>query len=127
MYGIAYLISMLRDPQSAVKTKPSHLVEFRTPLSLYDVRSVVTNFARQNGYKIEDVDEDTDRIILSTSPNWSSWGYFYPIYLTQTNGETLIEVGIKSRLFVYGSIRTRHLERCVNGIKASIHDFSTSK
>ena len=47
LYGIGYIISMLRDPQSIVKTKPSHLVEFRAPFSSHDVRRVVTNFARQ--------------------------------------------------------------------------------
>lgn len=126
LYGVSYLISFLRNAKSVMKTKPSHLIEFLTPLSSHDMRNVVTGFARQNRYKIEDVEEDRDRIILSTSPSWSNWGFFYAIYLTQKNGKTLVEVGIKSRFIVYGVVLDRHLERCVNGIKASIHDFSTS-
>ena len=81
----------------------------------------IIGYAQQSGYKIEFLDEANGNLVLSDSPSLTSFGFFYPIYLT-SNGETdtVVEVGIKSKVWQIGPIRARHHERCFNGMKAAI-------
>ena len=84
------------------------------------LKTIIGN-AHQSGYKIEFLDEANGNLVLSDSPSLTSFGFFYPIYLT-SNGETdtVVEVGIKSKVWQIGPIRARHHERCFNGMKAAI-------
>ncbi len=77
-------------------------------------------------YTIEDIDESIGRIILSSIPNWisgwiSGWGFFYPVYVSiQNDGNTLVEVGIKSRLYQGGPLVTRAHKKFYNRVKSAI-------
>lgn len=121
MVGIGLIIAAMRKGSSAVKTKPGRLMSFTTAMAPQDVMRIVARFAQQSGYKIDEIAESDGRIILSDSATATSWGFFYPVYVSkQDDGNTLVEVGIKSQLIQVGPIVSRNHERCFNGIKAAI-------
>ena len=118
-------IAVMRKGSSAVKTKPGQLMSFTTLMTASDVVKTVVRFAQQTGYEIDDIADSGERIILSDSTTLTSVGYFYPVYVSKQNdGNTLVEVGIKSKVLQVGpiasTIASRRLERCFNGIKAAI-------
>ena len=121
MVGIGLIIAAMRKGSSAVKTKPSRLMSFTTARAPHDVMTIVIRFAQQSGYKIDEIAESDGRILLSDSATATSWGFFYPVYVSKQNdGNSLVEVGIKSQLIQVGPIVSRNHERCFNGIKAAI-------
>lgn len=121
MVGIGLIIAAMRKGSSAVKTKPSRLMSFTTARAPHDVMTIVVRFAQQSGYKIDEIAESDGHILLSDSATATSWGFFYPVYVSRQNdGNSLVEVGIKSQLIQVGPIVSRNHERCFNGIKAAI-------
>lgn len=59
--------------------------------------------------------------MISDSAKLTTYGFFYPIYLSAIDEKTtLIEVGIKSKAFQLGPIVTRCHEQCFNEIKATM-------
>jgi hypothetical protein len=115
-------LAAMRKASSAVKNQPLDLKRFLAPMPLAEVDTCVFHFAQQYGYHIDDLRLEEGRIILSDSATATSWGFFYPVYLTQeTPTTTLVEVGIKSKFIQIGPIPSRHYEKCANGIYAAIY------
>jgi len=116
-----FLIPSLRSGKSALKHKPKQLIAFATPRPVEEVAEIVQEFARENAYKLEDVDLTAGRIILSDSASRNSWGFFYPVYISkQDEGGTLVEVGIKSRLVQIGrQVKTSHT-KCAEALEKAL-------
>ena len=116
--AVFYIIAGMRR---APRKKPRHLMTFTITITPQEALKAVIDFALQTGYEIDDFAETEGRIILSDSISLTSWGFFYPIYVSKNgDGSTLIEVGIKSKAPIAGTIALRHQERCFNGVKAFI-------
>lgn len=114
-------ISKTRKAPFLLKQKPKRLLRFSTSQSPQKIIEQVILLAHTFNYPIEDIDESRGRIILSSSINWTSWGFFYPIYTSlQNDGKTLVEVGIKSRLYQYGPLVTRAHKKFYNKVKNAI-------
>ena len=127
--GIPFIllhISKTRKATSHLKQKPKRLLGFITNQSPKKIIEQVTLIASTFNYTIEDIDESIGRIILSSSPNWisvwiSGWGFFYPVFLSiQNDGNTLVEVGIKSRLYQRGPLVTRAHKKFYSRVKSAI-------
>lgn len=114
-------ISRTRKATPLLKQKPKRLLRFITNQSPQSIIEHVAFLARTVNYTIEDINESKGRIILGSSFNWTSWGFFYPIYTSlQNDGKTLVEVGIKSRLYQYGPLVTRAHKKFYNKVKNAI-------
>lgn len=110
-----------RTPPSALDNKPNRLTSFVVPLPPEEVMKIIIKFAQQTGYCIETIAPDQGFITLSTKPTLTSWGFFYPIYLSQqADHQTFVEIGIKSRAIQIGPLVSRNHERCAAGIFAAI-------
>ena len=121
LVGLLLIIAASRKGSPALKRRPKRVQSFVSRMSLGITLKTIIRYAQQSGYKIEFLDEVKGHLVLSDSPTLTSFGFFYPIYLTpQSEVETLVEVGITSKLWQIGPIRARHHERCFNGIKGSI-------
>lgn len=115
------VVAAMRKGTSAVKNKPGKILAFIAPMQHPDVMKTVIRFAQQSGYKVDDIANTGWRIILGDSPTFTSYGFFYPVYMSsQPDGSTLIEVGIKSKAIQWGPIVTRKHEQCFNGIRAAV-------
>ena len=118
---IGLIIAAMRKGASAMNQRPRRIQYFMAWGTPDVILKAIIRFAQMSGYKIDAIDEATGRMVLSDSASMTSWGFFYPIFLTyQNNGQTSIEVGIKSKLFQMGPIVTRHHEKILNGIRAAL-------
>lgn len=118
---IIAVFSIIAAMRRAPRKKPRHMMSFTTTITPQEALKAVIDFALQRGYEIDDFAETEGRIILSDSVSLTSWGFFYPIYVSKNgDGSTLIEVGIRGKAPIAGTIAIRHQERCFNGLKAFI-------
>jgi len=130
IYPILIYISKTRKATLHLKQKPKRLLGFITNQSPKKIIEQVTLIASTINYTIENIDESIGRIILSSSPNWitgwiTGWGFFYPVYVSiQNDGNTLVEVGIKSRLIQGGPLVTRAHKKFYNRVKNKIKIIS---
>ncbi len=122
--GIVIIIAaflIIAGMRRAPRKKLRHLMSFTTTMNIKEAMKVVIDFALQGGYRIDDFEETEGRIILSDSVSSTSWGFFYPIYVSKNDdGSTLVEVGIRGKAPIAGTIALRHQERCFNGLNAFI-------
>jgi hypothetical protein len=118
---VGLVVASMRSGASAMSQRPRRIQYFAAWGTPDVILKAIIRFAQMGGYKIDAIDEAGGRIVLSESANFTSWGFFYPVFLTyQGNGQTIIEVGIKSKLVQVGPIVTRHHEKCLNGIRGAI-------
>jgi hypothetical protein len=122
IFFILIHISKTRKATLLLKQRPKRLLRFTINQSPQTLIEQVTLLARTFNYTIVDIDKSIGRIILSSSINWMSWGFFYPVYfLIQNDGNTLVEVGIKSRLYQYGPLVTRAHKKFYNRVRNAFH------
>lgn len=118
---IGLIIASMRKGSSVLGSKPSKTHALSTPLPPTEALKSIVRFAQQAGYKIATLDETSNQVVLEESASATSWGFFFPIVVSQQpDGSTLIEVGIKSKLLQIGPAVSRSHEKCVNGIKAAL-------
>lgn len=117
--GVTYGVAAMRKGSSSM-SKPLRFLSFNTNTPLEKAMKIIIQFANQSGYKIDDFNESKSIIVLSDSASLTSYGFFYPIYLSKQIESTHIEIGIKSKLFQWGPLVRRKHEKCLNGIKASL-------
>lgn len=118
---IGYLVAATRKGSWALKVKPQRMELVSTMISPEESLASIICFALASGYKISNLDEMANRVVLEESISIWSYGFFFPVLVTKhPDGYTLIKVGIKSKFIQYGPIVSRSHSRCVNGIKASL-------
>jgi hypothetical protein len=118
---VGLIVASMRSGASAMNQRPRRIQYFAAWGTPDVLLKAIIRFAQMSGYKIDAIDEAGGRLVLSDSASFTSWGFFYPVFLTyQGNGSTVIEVGIKSKLVQVGPIVTRHHEKCLNGIRGAI-------
>jgi hypothetical protein len=119
--GVLLIIAASRKGSHTLKRKPKRIESFGSKMPLRGTLQTIITYAQQSGYKIEFLDETHGNLVLSDAPSLTSFGFFYPVYLTPNGeAETVVEVGIKSKVWQFGPVSPRHHERCFNGMKAAI-------
>jgi hypothetical protein len=99
LVGLLLIIAASRKGAPTLKRRPRRIQSFVSKMSLAATLKIAIGYAQQSGYKIEFLDETNGHLVLSDAPSLTSFGFFYPVYLIpQSEAETLIEVGIKSKL-----------------------------
>jgi hypothetical protein len=121
--GSCYTISAIRRGSSVLGLKTSRLDSFSTALSPAEAIKKIIDFAQKAGYKISAIDNNAGQLVLEEPASFVHWGFFFPVSISrQSDDPTLVEVGIKSKLFSWGPILSRSHERCISGIKATLLD-----
>lgn len=120
---IGYIVAATRKGSWALKVKSQRMELFSTIVSPEETLASIIYFAQASGYKISNLDEIENRVVLEESISFWSWGFFYPVFISkQSDGHTSISVGIKSKFIQRGPIVARSLKRCVNGIKEALSE-----
>ncbi len=118
---IAWRYASTRKAATTVTTKPKRLLSFTTAHTPKEVLQTLIEKTPGSDYTIDSVDEEHLCLILSTPPTATTWGFFYPVYLTQQDeGRTLVEVGIQSKLYQMGPLVRRQHERCLAHINRAL-------
>ena len=122
-----YLFNDQLQKGSIKKTHAHYSETFFTDLTPERTFKAIMAFATQKGYQIDDIDEQHLAVILNERMTWSSYGSFYPIYVREQAGRTVVEVGITSKLgkvflispFIKKPVTLR-LERMLNAVKVAV-------
>jgi len=122
--SILKYFSSKRDPSFLLKKKPKHLMDLKTKLLPNEVITIIIDdVSPKLGYKVESFDVEKGNVILSSSSP-STWGFFYPIYITSQDDICAVEIGIKSKLIqggpIGGPLRTRQHKKCFHAIKSAL-------
>jgi len=84
---------------------------------------IIDDVSPKLGYKVESFDVEQKTVILSSSPRFSA-GFFYPIYITSQDDLSVVEIGIKSKLFaggpIGGPLRTKQHKKCFHAINNAL-------
>ena len=102
----------------------ARLTPIATNLSPDEAFDVVLEFAENNGYTVDNADQDERSIVLNQSASVLSYGAFFPIQIrARADGKTIVEIGAKAKM---GSQKQRNFvlskdhEKCVNGIRSHL-------
>ena len=121
LVGIAWRYASRRNAASVVTKKPKRLHAFTTAQPPEAIIEAIRQKVPDSDYALDSIAEENPRLMLSTPPSAMTWGFFYPIYLTpQDDGQTLVEVGIESKLVQMGPLVKQQHEACVVFVKASL-------
>ncbi len=117
--GIGIFLSATRNRAWAAYHR---LQSLSTLLGPEEALKNVIRFAQHYGYKISAFNETAGRVVLEESASLFTWGFLFQVLvLRKGDGSAVIEVDTRSRLIQVGPLLSRHHERCVNGIRASLY------
>ncbi len=119
MVGIGLIAAAMRKPPDTDE-RPRKVVSLKARRDPQITLQTIVRFAKQSGYKVHALDEQTGRVVLSDSASAMSWGFFYPVFVSDLGADTLVEIGIRSKFVQWGPIVSRSHKRCVNGIKSAL-------
>ena len=129
---ILSFLSNKRDSSFVLKKKPKNLMELKTKLLPNEVITTINNdVSLKLDYKVESFDVEKKNIVLSSSGTLFSWGFFYPIYITSQDDLSVVEIGIRSKLYqggpIGGPIRTKQHKKCFHAIKSVLNNKNKGK
>ena len=102
-------------------SKPSKVYTFYSEVAPDKVMKTIIRFAQNDGYKVTDFNEEKMQVVLSDNISLTSFGFFFPIYVSIEEEKTKIEIGIKSKAGQIGPIVNREHEKCYKGIESAIY------
>jgi hypothetical protein len=119
--SIGYIVAATRKASWALKVRPQRMELLSTTVAPGKSLASIVIFAQASGYKISNLDETENRVVLEEPTSLWSYGFFFPIFISiQSDGSTAISIGIRSKFIQYGPIVGRSHRKCVNGIKAAL-------
>jgi hypothetical protein len=95
--GLFAVLALLRRPTTLVTRKPRHLARITFAAEPLEVMERLRAVARQYNYRVALEVPDHSCIVLSQPMSFSSWGFFYPIYVSDRAEGSLLEIGIANR------------------------------
>jgi len=130
LFSFAYYFLNAELLKGSLKTiRPRYKETFTTETPPVEAFRAIMQFALQNGYRVDDLDEQKLCVILNERMTLTSYGSLYPIYVRENAGKTEVEVGVTSKLGkasigpINNKLITRRLERMLNGIKGAVFAF----
>lgn len=117
MVLIFYTIAFLRKPPK----KKKNILSFHSEKRAKEIMRAIVRYAIENGFIIDDFSEGFDKIVISDKPSLTTFGNFYPIFLSETGDSgTLVEVGVSAKATITGTASFRYRDRVINALKAVI-------
>jgi len=115
---ITSIIASIKTAKFYKKKKNQYLSSFNTSLEFSNAMQIITEFASKFNYNIEYFDKKNKDIVLSDDISVKSYGFFYPIYISENQDVLKIEIGLVSRLYQIGYFSKPYHEKFYNGLKA---------
>jgi hypothetical protein len=119
LIGVGYVVAFTRKGKvtGASMTSRQHTVFHTAPPAV--VFAAIKNIGRP--FVVDDADGSSNIIVLSSPVTFFSWGFLYPVFITQAaNGGSQILVGCGSKLIQMGPIVTNAHNKCVAAIEAAL-------
>ncbi len=116
--AIFSMLAMFRKPP---KKKPRYIEAFEASAPPEIILTAIVSFSLEQNMNIEYFNEYEGKIILGDKLSIWTFGFFYPIYLTsKETGKTLVEVGVRGKASITGTVAFRYRDKVVNGIKGVV-------
>ncbi len=117
LIAVAYVIAFTRKGHAGM-AMPARKRLFSHRASPAEVLAAIQGIARP--FKVEAIDDHS--VVLSSPVSFGSWGFFYPVLVTQNaSGGSDILVGCTSKVFQVGPLVTRSHDRCVTEIHRALN------
>ena len=103
-----------KHPQRKVRRRISMTVPLKSPI----MAARLAQQMKDGGYTVDEIAPDNSFVLLSDGASATSWGFYYPIYLSpEGSHQTQVEVGIQSKVIQMGPVVTKHHRCCVDMVK----------
>ena len=119
VWGVGMLIATTKKAGAIVVSgdAPSCLTMMTPEQALQAIRSAV-----RPPYTIDETGTTPDQIVLATSPDLSSWGFFFPVQVRpHPQGSTQVVVGCQSRLVQGGPIVQKKHREAVEFVRVAVN------
>jgi|GEM_PF-2989507 len=119
--GVVWLIIASRKKAtSIVDSRPDRSSSFEAKTDSVTALKKTVQFAQQNGYTVDLIDESSVKAIFSDSASAVSYGFFYIVCIFEQSSDLVkVEVGTKSKLNqTFGPVIAKKHERFVSGLNA---------
>lgn len=113
-YGIAFT----RKGSVRGTSMPGRQESLSSPASPADVLAALKRLGAP--YAVDDADDAAKIVVLSSPVTLFSWGFFYPVYVSEAGTGSRIVVGCSSKLFQMGPVVTNAHRKCIEAIEAAL-------
>ena len=114
VFGVGYLVALTRKGRAASARLGSRRLTLRVPMD------PATAFARLSGLrgrlKVDDADAQRKVLVLSSPVTFGSWGFLYPVFISEEPGGSCIQIGIHSKVVQLGPLVTRAHRQCAEDV-----------
>lgn len=109
--GVFLLIAYLRRGTVASVTIGARVLSFESERAPTEVFGHLVNGAGKFAHA--DSDTQARMIVLETKPTFATWGFFYPVEITERpGGGSVVRIGIRSRVIQWGPLVTKWHRQC---------------
>lgn len=119
---IVFISAATKKGSTWINKKPKRIEVIVSDKSVDDVFKKIIKFGQSGTYKIEAMDENKKVIVFGENANAIHMGFFYPVYISEQNGKTQIEIGIQGKIKELKSVLTKNHEKFINNIKINLID-----
>jgi len=72
-------------------------------------------------FEVEDSDLESNKLLLSSKPTFSTWGFFYPVFISEkTGGGSEVDIAVNSRLIQIGPLVTKWQKKCATAVCSAL-------
>lgn len=104
-------------PIVASDDAPSCLTMMPPEQVLHAIRSAV-----RPPYTVDETGTGPDKLVLATSPDLASWGFFFPVQVRpHPQGSTQVVIGCKSRFMQGGPIVQKKHREAVEFVRSAVN------
>ncbi len=101
------------------RKKPRKRVTLTAHLAPAAIIKTLSEALLTKGYKLEEAEDNFIR--FSDEATATSWGFYYPIYLTSKGShETELEIGIQSKAMQIGPVVKKHHQKLIEAVKQAL-------
>lgn len=119
VWGVGMLIATTKKAGAIVvpSDAPACLTMMPPDQALHAIRNAI-----RSPYTIDETGTGPDKIVLATSPDLSSWGFFFPIQVRpHPQGSTQVLIGCTSRFIQGGPIVQKKHREAVEFVRSAVN------
>ncbi|MBX3120344.1 MAG: hypothetical protein KF784_14880 [Fimbriimonadaceae bacterium] len=97
VWAVCFVKANAATAGKTVTRKPSLSEKFECPLPPEEVLNRLRQFMDSSVYKVDTTFNVENAVCLTSMPDWKSYGWFHPVYVSAKGSGSLVEVGTTPR------------------------------
>lgn len=111
------LVGLVRKPARHLNAMTSRRIDVHSAEPPAAVFERLKSFKGDGKLRVVATDEAARKIIFQSNMSFATWGFDFPVYVTDENGGSKVEVGCVSRSIQWGPLVTRAHQNLVDMLK----------